>query len=632
MPKRKSVFTKDLEKEYPFIKKNIIAGRNPDKCSDVICTICGSYFSVGHGGNSDIKAHLELKKHKKAELAVSNSNSITFYSPNRIRLPAELDIAAKECVFSLHTVLHDQSFSSMDCTNKLMKRLFNEGFKCGRTKCEAIVKKVLYPHETDRLKKELDKIQFISLSMDTSNHGNIKILVFVIRYFLLNAGVQVKVLDIKEIPGETSDIQVEQVYDSLNIFGTRGKIIALCGDNCKVNFGGVTRGGTENIYYKLKDGLNPMLLGVGCGSHLIHNCGSHSRDVLPVDIDHIVVKVFYYFRSYTTRNEKLKNDCLELEMEYLRLLGTSNVRWLALNSALDRFIQMYPAIKLYFMKLSKCPTYIKDFIENPLSLVYMKFLKNQLSLFVDSILITESDNISASEVAEVLYDLNLSLNNRKLHKFIGTDVKLLLESTLTINESQKQDFYTIVDNFFSTGIEYLNTWTEYFKYFNGFKWINLSKIPTWDEVEHSLISFKEKTPIDIDQSKLFEEFNKISSYCNQEKINIWNQKSKKSFVAQNRWCELFEYFNFRGIQLPSILKIVEFSLSVPGTSAPVERVFSKIKNSWTAERNKLSIDTIKCINILKSNVKKTCVEYYEDILKNENLLKKVINSDKYNNQ
>jgi hypothetical protein len=47
--------------------------------------------------------------------------------------------------------------------------------------------------------------------------------------------------------------------------------------------------------------------------------------------------------------------------------------------------------------------------------------------------------------------------------------------------------------------------------------------------------------------------------------------------------------------------MVEFAMSLPGTSAPVERVFSIMGNIWSAERGRLSVSTVKhLLNVKKS--------------------------------
>jgi hypothetical protein len=74
----------------------------------------------------------------------------------------------------------------------------------------------------------------------------------------------------------------------------------------------------------------------------------------------------------------------------------------------------------------------------------------------------------------------------------------------------------------------------------------------------------------------------------------------------------------------------EFAMSLPGTSAPVERVFSIMGNIWSAERGRLLVSTVKYLLNVKINSKLSCCEFYDVIKTNKPFLKKVMSSDKYN--
>lgn len=65
MPKRKCVFNSRLKLDFPFL-------RDGDKIGKVFCTLCKSLFTIQNGGRSDIRQHLNQKKHL---LAVSSSST-----------------------------------------------------------------------------------------------------------------------------------------------------------------------------------------------------------------------------------------------------------------------------------------------------------------------------------------------------------------------------------------------------------------------------------------------------------------------------------------------------------------------------------------------------------------------------
>ena len=59
---------------------------------------------------------------------------------------------------------------------------------------------------TDELHEELNRINFVSVTIDASNMKVVKLLPIVVRYFLPKSGVKVKLLEFKSVPGETAEI------------------------------------------------------------------------------------------------------------------------------------------------------------------------------------------------------------------------------------------------------------------------------------------------------------------------------------------------------------------------------------------------------------------------------------------
>lgn len=95
------------------------------------------------------------------------------------------------------------------------------------------------------------------------------------------------------------------------------------------------------------------------------------------------------------------------------------------------------------------------------------------------------------------------------------------------------------------------------------------------------------------------------------------------------WVEVFQLLKLAENKCENFERVLEFALSLPGTSAPVERVFSLMKNVWTPDRNRLSVEKVKAILSIKVNSDMSCTEFFEAIKDNSSLLKKVISSEKY---
>ena len=107
--------------------------------------------------------------------------------------------------------------------------------------------------------QELDQINFVTVSIDASNMKEVKLVPIVVRYFLPESGVKVKLLEFKSVPGETAEILSEYLLSVLDQTKLKDKLIGFCADNCSTNFGGVNRRGHNNVFYKVRITINETL-------------------------------------------------------------------------------------------------------------------------------------------------------------------------------------------------------------------------------------------------------------------------------------------------------------------------------------------------------------------------------------
>ncbi|KAL4090122.1 hypothetical protein QTP88_025021 [Uroleucon formosanum] len=184
-----------------------------------------------------------LIKSFRSFLLSSKPSFAEFFKNVNTPTSKDLEIAAAEGVWAYHTVQENHSFRSNDCASKLIQSCFDSKFRCARTKTEAIIKNVFAPKAISDLKKHLTTATWVSISTDASNHGSQKVFPILVRYFLQYEGVQVKILEFKELFGENSDIIVFYVADVLREHNILSKIVAFCGDNTNCNFGGSEKKG-----------------------------------------------------------------------------------------------------------------------------------------------------------------------------------------------------------------------------------------------------------------------------------------------------------------------------------------------------------------------------------------------------
>ena len=75
-----------------------------------------------------------------------------------------------------------------DWTFKLVSKLFEPKFSLERTKCEALVVKVIFSLCTDKLRQELNLVSFVTVTIDASTVKEMKLVSIVVRYFLPETG------------------------------------------------------------------------------------------------------------------------------------------------------------------------------------------------------------------------------------------------------------------------------------------------------------------------------------------------------------------------------------------------------------------------------------------------------------
>lgn len=585
------------------------------------------YFSIAHGGKSDIKDHIVTAKHRDALKSASSSKQLTtYFTTNKCE---ERNVAAAEATFAFHSVRHHHSYNSTTCTSKLFSEMFSDSkiaktFSSAKTKTEAIVNNVISPLIQAELKENLSKSEFVGISTDASNHKYHKIFPVIVQFFDKVEGIQSKMVDIVECQNENSDTVSDVIHNITKQNYIEDKISSFGGDNTNTNFGGLARRGENNVFTKLKCKLGRSIVGVGCPVHILHNSLQVGADSLSVDVQTIIVKVYNYFSIYTVRVASLMEYCEFVNVTYEDLLNHVKTRWLSLFPAIERFLHMFQPLKSYFMSQDKCPVLLKSFFSSEVGEAYFWFLMAQMSLFQKSIARIEMKHISVNEVKAILLDIIGTLKERKDAGFVSIKVKDLL---VDLPESQYVKFHNECMSFYDSVIDYLLKWSEPLTELNHFDWILLQKPVEWTDVEKSFKWLDENSTCKLNESSLFDQVVKLKCFV---KENTSNTEFNSS-LASTKWTTFFESC-ISEEQYSELLKIVQFYFSLPGHNANVERVFSLMNAHWTEDRSRLSLASIRAILDIQYNMSNiSCSEFYKLITstKMSKYLDSVKSSEKY---
>ena len=95
--------------------------------------------------------------------------------------------------------------------------------------------------------------------------------------------------------------------------------------------------------------------------------------------------------------------------------------------------------------------------------------------------------------------------------------------------------------------------------------------------------------------------------------------------AETNWMKIFNGND----SFPLLYKLVSIVFSLPVSNAFVERVLSLVSAQWTDERNRLHVNTVKSMLQVKVNLDHSCRQMHEVILKNNQLMEKIVSGKKY---
>lgn len=623
--KRNCTFNDELQKKYPFLKRC-------SSKSEAFCTICSTNISLANKGRYDLEQHFKTQKHKSTIQSGSTSNSLTKFLTTRF---TKLDnqIAASEGALAFHVLKHHHSFRSNDCTSKFLKTIFPDSeiakrLSSAKTKTRAIATNVISPYCLRMILKSITEISFISISTDASNHGNIKIFPLLIQYFSVTDGISTKLLYLDALKNETSETITAFIIKNLENSNLKAKCIAFSADNTNTNFGGRRRKGCQNVYKLLKKEISQHLIGIGCPIHILHNAAKHGIDLLQFDVEAIAMKIYSTFSIYTVRSESLKEFCSFVEIEFKELLYHSRTRWLSIYPAINRILEVYPALKSYFLSQDTCPHILTKFFENVLSEALLFFVHSIMFVFYEKIRDLEREDNSIIEIMNILNSVNNILKIRIRDSFLPLKVKCLMQKAR--REGYDEDvnlFHHHINICYKNIQQYLEEWTVDLQEFRIFQWMSMDDILKWDDVSKCIEYLLEKG-VTINDSKCFDQCHNVNNFITTE----LHKENFKSLSTDKKWCMYFKHVS--GNEFNSeFLKIAQFFFAIPGQNANVERIFSMMEIQWSKERNKMKIPTIRAILTITYNFKNTnCSEFYETILDNVEVLNKIKGADKYNEE
>ncbi|KAI4461432.1 hat family dimerization domaincontaining protein-related [Holotrichia oblita] len=320
-----------------------------------------------------------------------------------------------------------------------------------------------------------------------------------------------------------------------------------------------------------------------------------------------------------------------LDIKPHKLLQPSQTRWLSLISVVKRVLEQYEALKLYFQNESfnqiDASESIHNNLQNPMNKYYLEFLEYVLPVFTD----LNKEFQSESPKIYAIYDrmlavyktiLSCYINNTYLSKtdvttlqyrnpehyvllnevYCGPKAAILFQEN-TLSDGDKHNFQLTCLGFYVEAAHQLYKRfpfnAEDVKTLKLFKFLNPKLIKTTSSLGPAANFYRK----DIDLLSLEREWRLLqNSDFNEDAadyISFW-----KNICNQIRCDNTAVY--------PELSKFVNLVLTLPHSSASVERIFSAVSLNKSKIRNRLSATTLTGIlhsKRLINSDNKSCFDY-----------------------
>lgn len=464
-----------------------------------------------------------------------------------------------------------------------------------------------------------NNVNFFALQIDASNVKNRKYFVICVQYFNEKVGIVNKIINFEENADESANgmaMLIEKTLSELKLDFTR--VSCLSADNCNANYGN-------------KKSLFTELQLKNCHAHIMHNTVKFAIDYLNYDVENLVLKLYSHFSQSAKRRESFKDMSEFVCADFLELLHYVSTRWISLNPCITRMLKCWKALLSYFRSLGDCPQQIQKLLyindneyedtpDTEIPEINLLFCNHLLQLFEEAVLILESNKTTVIDVYNIFTDLLEKLENRKQKQFFGALVKDKLKHLDPSKaESLRKNFLLVIDK----SIAYLNRWFNFEKenWYYHVSSLSLRKPPEYEVIERvmELIPQRNKDILLIDLNMLFDEVATLSKF-----FELSNLSSTSGLTTTDKWVLVFKEND-----LPNMLKLMGYVLSMPASTAFVERIFSIMNLKWTDIRNKCSAELIKSELLITVNFNFNCKDFYKSIISDKKLLLAVMSNEKY---
>ena len=600
------------------------------------CKVCSKELTCS---KTALQRHGESAHHKQAYANASQQASIfsslkkqdseNVYKETTIAQVAAF-IAEHNLALRLAPFLLDLIKSRCPKSNQetnCLKRM-----EMGATKCTNVIRQGIGLHYVKELIDILRCKRFSIIPDETTDVSSEKQLAICVMYVdETDLSAVTRFLDIVEVDNSGAHglyQAIRRVFEEK--FIPLSNIIGYSSDTCNVMFGG-----NLSVSTLLKKDY-PHVTAVKCSCHLIHLCAFYACLKLSITLEDLCRNIYSHFSRSSLRQKDFEQFQEFVQAQPHKMLKLSQTRWLSLESCVNRILEQWEALRLYFIAFvadGKDPSYT---IESILNALNNKFVLAQLE-FLSAQLRRLNEFNTMFQSSEPL-----------LHHLRGEVTKLLrdtLSDFISIDVVRNKDPFTIdVDDMnirlpldkVYMGILATNTLFELRDDMNSVLKVKRACVEFLVELVRQIRSrFDMKDPIfklveflipsnavkcvPPSLNELFKHLPYLADLADMTSADLeWRKQALEEpeemadTSAAQFWQKRLNVKTVNGTpKYPNLRKVVACVMSLPTSNASVERVFSLLKLIKTNSRNALKRETLVGLMHANSGMKANDVQAHQ---------------------
>lgn len=603
------------------------------------CAYCPGTSMVAELSN--LKTHASTKKHLSNKPGSSGkTQTLTSLGFQRGLTPQNKQKARAEIKLAAFFAEHNIAFSVADHLTDLLKEVVTDSklikeIELKRTKITGVVKNVLGEGHKADLAQKLQNNQFSVMTDETTDVSTVKTACVVVRYFDQEAQkicsafwelykVFKETPDADDIPTANAENLYRALIDSLtNRNVPLNNVIGFGSDGCNVMMGD-----NDSVKTRFIRDFAGIII-TKCVCHSAHLCASEACKQLPEGVEQLARDIYNFFKHSDKRLFDFRNFQSFVAVEPHKILKPSQTRWLSLLSVVERILEQWEALRLFFIDFTtnrahraradvrNRAVFILEKLNNPFYKLYFCFLEWSLPLFNKFNLEFQSEKVVVHNLHEKirslyqeillrylqreyvmrpnLGEINPESQRHQLHDaamYLGVKVYELLKHPDVIRQpADIAQFFSCCKNFYKVAA------TEIKKRYNMEDPV-LSKLKVFEPASALSHDFRSHFPTLMPLMEVVPRIIAPADYAKKQIIdNQWRSLPNAQARHPKGLNEISEPDKFWA----QLLKTEDFSelahfalstLSLPHANADCERVFSKVNLIKTEIRNRLTVETV----------------------------------------